>query len=416
MFSFGGLKGFIKHQIKEALKRRRGYRINELSVRNFSLDQLETSPRVNLVIPAIGAAHAFGGITTALRFFESARQFFPRSRICVLDEDFKQFEAIRWPSWSVDPAGNSQNSIAFLKGSKVPLGLEPGDTFIATHWATALFVKAAREKMRASFQSDLRPFVYLVQDFEPGFYAWSSQYILAESTYAKGKEIIAVFNTELLRDYFLQAGYCFLSSYYFEPSLNPMLASLKTSLIKHPKKKLILVYGRPETSRNAFELVIETLHMWSSNYPDAHSWQLISLGEKHHDIVLNRGSVLRSMGKVSVEQYGNYLLDAAAGLALMVSPHPSYPPLEMAEFGVRVVTNQFANKDLSSRSTNILSVSEASPEALSDALIKCCEQYTTANCHVIPSAFLGQSDEFPFMKNLCDTLLAPQVVKSRHHE
>jgi hypothetical protein len=65
----------------------------------------------------------------------------------------------------------------------------------------------------------------------------------------------------------------------------------------------------------------------------------VSVGELHRDIRLARGVILQSKGKLSLEEYAACLEDAAIGLSLMVSPHPSYPPLEMAEFSVRVITN-----------------------------------------------------------------------------
>ena len=39
----------------------------------------------------------------------------------------------------------------------------------------------------------------------------------------------------------------------------------------------------------------------------------------------------------------------------MVSPHPSYPPLEMAAAGLLVLSNTYANKDLSKLHDNIRS-------------------------------------------------------------
>jgi hypothetical protein len=43
------------------------------------------------------------------------------------------------------------------------------------------------------------------------------------------------------------------------------------------------------------------------------------------------------------------------GLSLMYTPHPSYPPLDLAASGAVVVTNKFANKtDLSQYSSNII--------------------------------------------------------------
>jgi hypothetical protein len=408
MFSLDEIEAVVKLGIKRALGWRRDYRIPELSKGTFLFDVTEKPPRLNLVIPAIGAARAFGGVTTALRFFDSARKFFPRSRICVLGENVSQFEPTRWSDWSLDPNVDSNNTIAFLKDSDAPLILEPTDYFIATFWTTACFIKAVRDGMQKNFGIGLRPFVYLIQDFEPGFYAWSSRYVLAESTYANGAGIIAVFNTETLRDYFSLAGYVFSSSYAFEPTLNPKLALRRPSLMGHEKQRLIVVYGRPNTPRNAFELVVETLHAWSQKYDGAHHWQLISLGEKHEDIVFEKGIVLRSRGKVTIEEYANYLLNAAVGLALMVSPHPSYPPLEMAEFGVHVVTNQFANKDLSSRSPNIVSVIEASPDSLSKALTRCCEQYEMGTRQIFGGAFLGEAMEFPFVEGLCEKLFQPE--------
>jgi hypothetical protein len=417
MFSMDGAKASLKRRIKQALGRRPTYRIPELSVGNFSFDAEQKPPRLNLVIPAIGAARAFGGITTALRFFESARKFFPRSRICVIDEHEQEFESTRWSNWSLDDSNSdARNTIVFLKGSNVSLMLEPNDYFIATHWTTAYFIKALRDRMSQSFRIGPRPFVYLIQDFEPGFYAWSSRYVLADSTYANGLEIVAVFNTEMLRDYFSQAGYVFASSHAFEPTLNPTLAARRSSLMAHKKQRLMLVYGRPDTSRNAFELIVETLHTWCQKYEGARHWQLISLGEPHHDIVFDRGVVLQSKGKVTIEEYANYLLDAAVGLSLMVSPHPSYPPLEMAEFGISVVTNRFANKDLSSRSPNILSVMEASPVSLSEALTSCCERHEIGNSQIYQGAFLGEAEEFPFMAALCERWVVPELNRIALHE
>jgi hypothetical protein len=59
----------------------------------------------------------------------------------------------------------------------------------------------------------------------------------------------------------------------------------------------------------------------------------------------------------------------------MVSPHPSYPPLEMAAFGAQVVTNGFANKNLSALSSFLHSVPGANLQALSHTLRKLTEAF-----------------------------------------
>jgi hypothetical protein len=59
---------------------------------------------------------------------------------------------------------------------------------------------------------------------------------------------------------------------------------------------------------------------------------------------------------------------ACAGVSLMVSPHPSYPPLEMASAGCVTVTNSYEGKDLTRRSDRFISLDAMTPQALADAL------------------------------------------------
>ena len=76
-----------------------------------------------------------------------------------------------------------------------------------------------------------------------------------------------------------------------------------------------------------------------------------------------------------MEQYGELLLTSAAGLSLMSSPHPSYPPLEMAHFGLWTVTNDYTNKDLTKSHQNIISVDNIAPDTVADALAQACRNF-----------------------------------------
>ncbi len=108
---------------------------------------------------------------------------------------------------------------------------------------------------------------------------------------------------------------------------------------------------------------------------DIHEWIIYSLGESHSDIALGNGVVLRSRGKLSLDDYARMLKESAIGISLMVSPHPSYPPLEMAHFGVLTITNTFANKDLSKWHQNIVSIDILTPQNLCNALVGLIEAY-----------------------------------------
>jgi len=59
----------------------------------------------------------------------------------------------------------------------------------------------------------------------------------------------------------------------------------------------------------------------------------------------------------------------------MLSPHPSYPPLEMAHSGILTITNSFAEKNLSSWHDNIYSLSRLAPEELAKAIETCVRRF-----------------------------------------
>jgi O-antigen biosynthesis protein len=404
---FSRVKSRARNILKKLFLRYKGYRLRELPTIDVAITNAASEPRVNLVLLGARKDLAFGGVDTALRFFDAIRQHYKRSRIIVLTEDNRDHDHLRWPGRELETqSANSPHTVAYLKQDDLRLLVEnESDHFVATHWITAYYIASLREFQAASGRAPASPFVYLIQDFEPGFYPWSSRYLLASATYTKPNDTIAVFNTQLLKDYFEGQGYPFPASYVFEPKLNPSLAAFKSRLPQHKKRRLILVYGRPGVSRNAFELVTETLFAFAETYKNAGAWEILSLGESHRNIGLPNGLAIKTEGKVTLDRYAEHLLDASVGLSLMVSPHPSYPPLEMAEFGVRVVTNRFANKDLSERTSNIVSISDARPATLAKALADACDAFEAGAIERdVRPAFLGTDDEFPFRKDLAERM------------
>jgi len=392
---------------KNAIKRliRRPNCIQEWPKINVSFDVKAAEPRLNLVL--LSGQASTGGAHTALRFFEALCHYYPRSRIVILLEDERDFKANQWLGRELESrAPGGPHTIAYLakQNFRPTIGIHY-DHFIATHWRTASYVISLREAQAACCHTPRFPFIYLIQDFEPGFYPWSANYLLASATYTMPKETVAVFNTGLLKEYTEKMGFVFPVSYAFEPKLNPILATYKNELVGRKKRRLILFYGRPGAARNAFELAIEALRTFAEQYENAEAWQALSVGQSHDNIRLSRKLVLRAQGKISLKRYAELLLDASVGLSLMVSPHPSYPPLEMAEFGLRVITNSFANKDLSLRTSNIVSLFDTRPAAFAAALIDACKAHE-AGIMVNDSrpAFLGCDDEFTFGGELVERL------------
>ena len=141
--------------------------------------------------------------------------------------------------------------------------------------------------------------------------------------------------------------------------------------------------------------------------------------ESHPDIDLGGGAVLRSIGKLDLDGYAALLRRAAIGISLMVSPHPSYPPLEMATLGMLVLTNRFGAKDLSTWHSNIRTTDDISAEGLATELAAMCLAFEKdpdlgAAGRPLRPEFLSETPAFPFASRLAADLRAG--VRDRDRE
>lgn len=367
--------------------------------------------RVNLLVPALSEKHVFGGIATALRFYEQLTQHFPSCRIVITDEVSTSLKAGQfysdWPVLDVGSGDVSGNSIV-VAGNRAgkPLAISVDDIFVTTAWWTTVNAFTFLDWQSKFYDLEKpRKLVYFVQDFEPGFYPWSTRYALAESTYRNPEQTIPVFNTRILNDFFEKQGFKFEKSFFFDPKLNPELSRLQRKLKSVKKKKQIIVYGRPSVERNLFSLLVQSLHRWSEEYDDSTNWKVYSAGEMHDSITLENGVVVEPVGKLSLEQYAELLSESSVGLSLMLSPHPSYPPLEMAMFGVDVITNTYANKDLQGAVSNVTSLSSLEPREISEAIINLCDMYNQDKPIVCEkNIFSSDRHEFGFIQELIDDI------------
>lgn len=327
--------------------------------------------RINLLLPGISERHVFGGISTALEFLEGFRDHAENFRIIVTDESrLADAEHARFPGWVIgtldDPDQTGRRILPVEDREDKALWVGERDVFVATSWWTAHLAREILVQQHQIHPVAAPRFIYLIQDFEPGFYPWSARYVLAQQTYRDDSAFVPVFNSRLLKDYLVQHGYVPAESLYFDPVINSGVAH--TLRERQPERiRQVLVYGRPSVERNAFPLVVMALRHLVANYEVA-DWHFVSVGEAHAPVALGNDQTLSSLGKLSIEEYGNQLGRSYAGLSLMVSPHPSYPPLEMAAAGMRVVTNGFGDKDLSEWAENIVSVADPNPAAIAMAL------------------------------------------------
>ncbi|SDK19177.1 hypothetical protein SAMN04487784_1432 [Stenotrophomonas pavanii] len=328
--------------------------------------------RLNLVLPSINKQHYFGGIHTAVLIYRELCRHFPASRIVLVDSSPDEEALSRFSDHVLVPADQISTAmrqiVPFSDRYQKTLPVAGEDIWVATAWWTAYAAQRMSHWQGENGGID-RPMIYLIQDFEPGFYAWSSQYALALSTYRCDRDI-GIFNTGLLADFFEQHDLRYAQRSVFEPVLHDGLRPALQQVRNAPaaRDRRIVVYARPGTPRNAFELICEGLRLWGWKDARAAQWEVAAPGELQSDLDLGPFS-LKALGKLNIDAYAELLSTSALGLSLMVSPHPSYPPLEMAAFGMGVVTNRYDNKRLDETTENIVSLESMTPEAICAALI-----------------------------------------------
>lgn len=269
------------------------------------------------------------------------------------------------PSWFRSHAKNLLGGkdfpdvhIASAAEADRPLEAGSRDIFLATHWTTAQQLKAVLPKL------PIRQFFYMLQEFEPGFYAWSSNFALAVETY--GLDFWPIVNEALLADYLLSQPLGRLSepvmrerAIVFEPAVDAALFHPGPPEAPYRPRRL-LFYARPTNSRNLFGLGLTALRQAASD-PAFAGWEFLSVGSRGSvpDLSLGRNLMMRRAPWMDYAGYGNLLRAADILLCPMLSPHTSYPVLEMAACGGFSVTNTFAMKTvaaLHALSPNIVAV------------------------------------------------------------
>jgi hypothetical protein len=231
-----------------------------------------------------------------------------------------------------------------LKRRALPLHRD--DVVVVSAWWDAHV--AARLPLR-------RPFVYLIQDFEPLFYNSSDAWLLAHNTYTTGK-FVPLLNTSLLRGFFETRGYQSISenAEAFEPAVNRL--PVRTRRVDDRRRRLFF-YARPGVDRNLFYTGLAALTecVGSGGLDSNYEWEICCAGEDDvSPVQLAQGVIMKSLGKLDSDSYRRLLETVDVAVSLMLAPHPNYPTLEFAASGAAVVTTAYETKrDLTRYSENI---------------------------------------------------------------
>jgi len=373
--------------------------------------------RVSLVLPSLASDKVFGGVATGIEIFlQSGRRTDGDLRILL--DDFDRTVDRTFLEKAARKAGVdlARIEIHFRSAAIEPIDVGVNDIFMAFNWWTALNLLPVIGRQQELFGGERKPLLYLIQEYEPQFYPFSSTHLFARAAFDNAQRTWGIFNSSQLHDYFRAQGHAFEREHVFGPrlsdSLRPFLAAGPVS-----KEKRILVYGRPNIPRNCFPAIVRGLREWAKTYPQGSDWTVTSAGVPHKPVSIGRGRAMTSLGKLPLEDYANLLRTTAVGVSLMSSPHPSYPPLEMAHFGVRTITNRYFCKELSSAHDNIMSLDDIAPQTIADALAKACSRVEespnagwTGRSHM--PEYLAEYP-YPFLDHLAADIAAEASGKRR---
>ncbi len=309
----------------------------------------EAPPRINLLIPTIDAKHFFGGYIAKFNLARRLAERGARVRIVTVDP-----VGPLAPDWQATVEAFSgltglfaHVEVAFGRESAA-IEVSPSDGFIATTWWTAHIARRAAEALGS------RRFVYLIQEYEPFTFAMGSFAALAAESYTFPH--VALFSSELLRDYFRRHGIGVYRegkaegdrrSASFENAITPVGPPSAGELAARRTRRL-LFYARPEphAARNMFELGVLALSHALDDGVFKGGWELHGIGtvQRGRRIALGGEQSLELIPRSDQRAYGQLLAEHDVGLALMYTPHPSLVPIEMAAAGLLTVTNTFENK------------------------------------------------------------------------
>lgn len=306
--------------------------------------------RLTVVTDSVGISSLFGGVGTSLILGALLAERMGATLRLVTRLEHPDAGAVRSVLKANGLAVQIPIETAFVRphGGR---GLAVGDRdyFMSTSWwsTRALLPSVRRNRL-----------FYLLQEDERMFYPHGDTRLACALTLAE-PDIFTVINTQLLYQH-LVAGPDPLPSLeqrsaWFEPAF-PGINSIRETT--DGRKRRLFFYARPSNPRNLFDTGLAALaNAISAGLFPASEWELHFVGKDIPNVTMPRGIRPIIHQGLSWAAYQSLIATMDAGFVLMDTPHPSYPPLDLASYGAAVLTTKHGMKtDLSRYSHNILMV------------------------------------------------------------
>ena len=242
---------------------------------------------------------------------------------------------------------NDEVEFAFapVQASHAAIDVFDTELFVTTSWWTTASTLAAVSGSRI---------LYVLQEDERMFYPGGDDHLRCSQLLQNDRVHVAV-NTHGLMEHLVASGLPHLArtAMAFEPAFP---AHVYRSRREPSGKRKLLFYARPNHARNLFYFGLEVLDTAvARGIVDMAQWEILLVGTHIPSFEFCDGSSAQRVAGLSWPHYAELIGTVDLGLCLMYTPHPSYPPLDLAASGAVVVTNRFGNKtNLSGYCANIL--------------------------------------------------------------
>ncbi|WP_410209791.1 hypothetical protein [Aquirhabdus sp.] len=318
-------------------------------LRTFVITSVPTL-RISIITDSISNNHLFGGVGTALIYAaQLANRLNGQLRVITRTERAQPQNVEKFLSlYDVKLKHETLFQFAAFYDQKYEVDVFKDDLFITTSWwTTAATIPSIHPKS----------IIYLLQEDERMFYPFGDERYKCEAI-LQNKDIRFLINTELLFNHLTQNGLKNIQEkgHWFEPAFPKNVFSPKNPTLAQPQKLKLFFYARPNNPRNLFNLGIDVFEKAiSQGVIDTNKWEIYFVGKDIPDIIFSSGYAPIKYENLTWSEYAQFIATVDLGLSLMYTPHPSYPPLDLAASGAVVVTNRYGNKqNLSNYSENII--------------------------------------------------------------
>ncbi|MCF7831352.1 MAG: hypothetical protein K9M36_00485 [Candidatus Pacebacteria bacterium] len=308
------------------------------------------SYRINLVLDSLQDKYVFGGVATVIIF---ATLFALRTgyvlRIIIRDEEAQPVAYENFlKSMNIEkPIQVEFFSTYTAESYNTALEISEKDIFVATSWWSSYLVNKV---------CLMENFFHIIQESEVVFYNNGDDAYWCEKVLANPR-VKYIVNSRILFEYFQNSSFENIkhNSIYFEPAFTSHLYQPNKNAFLPKDTYVLLFYARPNTPRNLYYTGLKLIEeAFQKKVLEKEKWKIYFAGENIDPPHFFNGVIPHVLGKMTWEEYSDFLKKVDLGFSLLWTPHPGYMPMDIASSGGVALTNTYQKRTNAHYSKNII--------------------------------------------------------------